>query len=119
MYLKEEAQKEKAHASMMEGYSLLLMELICRSEGQILVVGVENGQVLYCNTKDANEDPKTNEIFKLCLEMTKKAGDVDCRASLTKRILQESRRKVNPFLKKIKKIFEILKKVKIQGKWRE
>lgn len=77
MHLKEEAQKEKAHASMMKGYSLLLMELICRSEGQILVVGVENGQVLYCNTKDANEDPKTNEIFKLCLEMTKTAGALE------------------------------------------
>ena len=50
-------------------------------------------------------------IFFLCL--------VDCRASLTKRILQESRRKVNPFFKKIEKNFKILKKVKIQGKWRE
>jgi len=49
--------------------------------------------------------------FFLCL--------VDCRASLTKRILQESRRKVNPFFKKIEKNFKILKKVKIQGKWRE
>ncbi|WP_432626904.1 diguanylate cyclase domain-containing protein [Brotaphodocola sp.] len=77
MRLREEAQKEKAHANMMEGYSQLLMELICRSEEQILVVSVEDGQVFYCNTKDANEDPKTNEIFGICLEMTRQEGELE------------------------------------------
>lgn len=75
--LKEEAAREKEHASMMEGYSQLLMELIYRSEEQVLVVGVETGQVFYCNTKDNSEDPRTNEIFRLCLKMTEKQGTLE------------------------------------------
>ena len=64
----------------------------------------------WCSTIELHPQMIGTDFF-LCL--------VDCRASLTKRILQESRRKVNPFFKKIEKNFKILKKVKIQGKWRE
>ena len=45
----------------------------------------------WCSTIELHPQMIGTDFF-LCL--------VDCRASLTKRILQESRRKVNPFFKK-------------------
>ena len=73
--LKREAEMQKKHASMMESYSQLLMELISRSKEDILVLSAEDQSVLYSNQKDANlmqnEKAPNYEIHKLCLDQTK------------------------------------------------
>lgn len=65
--LKEEAEIEKQHAAMMENYNQLLMELIARSDEEILVIGVENQNVLYCNANE-NIHISPEEVYQLCLE---------------------------------------------------
>ena len=73
--LKREAEIQKKHASMMESYSQLLMELISRSKEDILVLSARDQYVLYSNQKQGNmtdEQIKQNqEIYKLCIAQTK------------------------------------------------
>ncbi|MDD6661080.1 MAG: GGDEF domain-containing protein [Lachnospiraceae bacterium] len=47
--LKQEAEKEKQHAKVSESYNQLLLELIGRSDEEIMVVGREDHSILYCN----------------------------------------------------------------------
>ena len=68
--LKREAEIQKKHASMMESYSQLLMELINRSKEDILVLRAHDLTVLYCSQKD-DSAIQNYEIHKLCVEQTK------------------------------------------------
>ena len=77
--LKEEAKKEKKHAGIMESYNQLLMELIARSDEEILVVGEEDSNVLYCN-ENASIWASRDELYGLCVkEQEKQAGNHDVR----------------------------------------
>lgn len=73
--LKREAEIQKKHASMMESYSQLLMELISRSKEDILVLSEEDQSVLYSNQKYENssqdEAAQNYEILNLCIEQTR------------------------------------------------
>lgn len=63
--LKQEAEREKMHASMVESYNHLLLQLIERSKEEILVLSCENQEILYCSarrTTDANH----KEIYEIC-----------------------------------------------------
>lgn len=61
--LKLIAEKEKKHAEMAESYSQLLMELIARSEEEILVISLDGQNLLYSNRR--TEDEVRNwEIYK-------------------------------------------------------
>lgn len=68
--LKRESEIQKKHASMMESYSQLLMELINRSKEDILVLRAHDLTVLYCSQKD-DSAIQNYEIHKLCVEQTK------------------------------------------------
>lgn len=70
--LRKEAEREKTHAHMMEGYNQLLMELISTSEEEILVTSADGKEILYCNQKSTDVDPKTREIYGLCLNAVEK-----------------------------------------------
>ena len=71
MSLRQEAEREKMHANMMEGYNQLLMELIARSEEEVLVTSANGKEILYCN-QAIDVDPKTREIYGICLKATEK-----------------------------------------------
>ena len=45
--LRDEAMREKAHASMLESYNQLLMQLIDRSNEDILVTSMDDHEILY------------------------------------------------------------------------
>lgn len=47
--LRQEAEREKQHAKVSESYNQLLLELIERSDEEILVIRMEDQSVLYCN----------------------------------------------------------------------
>lgn len=47
--LRQEADNEKLHAKVSESYNQLLLELIGRSDEEILVIRMEDQSVLYCN----------------------------------------------------------------------
>lgn len=53
--LKLIAEKEKKHAEMAESYSELLMELIARSEEEILVISLDGQKLLYGNRRTEDE----------------------------------------------------------------
>ena len=53
--LKLIAEKEKKHAEMAESYSELLMELIARSEEEILVISLDEKKLLYGNRRTEDE----------------------------------------------------------------
>ena len=69
--LKEEAEIEKKHASMLEGYNQLLLELISRSDEEILVVSVAEQKLLYYND-NADVYISPEEIYELCLRRLRK-----------------------------------------------
>lgn len=73
--LKHEAEVQKQHASMMESYSQLLMELISRSKEDILVLSAHDYYVLYNNQNEKRMSDagikQNQEIYKLCVEQTK------------------------------------------------
>ena len=64
--LRQEAEREKTHAVLMDSYNQLLMELIARSEEEVLVTSMDGTEILYCNQR-INVDPKTREIYRICL----------------------------------------------------
>ena len=53
--LKLIAEQEKKHAEMAESYSQLLMELIARSEEEILVISLDGQSLLYSNRRSEDE----------------------------------------------------------------
>ena len=65
--LKQEAAQEKYHASVVENYNQLLIELIARSNEEILITDREDGKILYCN-KNAGMRVSTDEMYHLCIE---------------------------------------------------
>ena len=54
--LKLIVEQEKKHAEMAESYSQLLMELIARSEEEILVISLDGQSLLYSNRRTEDED---------------------------------------------------------------
>lgn len=71
LVLRQEAEREKMHANMMEGYNQLLVELIARSEEEVLVTSADGKEILYCN-QAIDVDPKTREIYSICLKATER-----------------------------------------------
>lgn len=63
--LREEAEREKTHAVLMDSYNQLLVELIARSEEEVLVTSMDGTEILYCNQR-INVDPRTREIYRIC-----------------------------------------------------
>ena len=53
--LKLIVEQEKKHAEMAESYSQLLMELIARSEEEILVISLDGQSLLYSNRRSEDE----------------------------------------------------------------
>ena len=64
--LKEEATREKAHANMLESYNQLLMQLIDRSNEDILVTSVDHQEILYRHQRTSG-DTLSNELYALCI----------------------------------------------------
>lgn len=79
--LKHEAEVQKQHASMMESYSQLLMELISRSKEDILVLSAHDYYVLYNNQNEKRMSDagikQNQEIYKLCVEQTNLHSEQD------------------------------------------
>ena len=67
MFLKEEAAREKTHANMVESYNHLLMQLIDRSNEDILVTSVDQQKILYCHQQNPDTE-LSKEIYPLCLQ---------------------------------------------------
>lgn len=65
--LKKEAETEKLHAEMTESYNQLLLELIARSDEEILVISMEDSSILYRN-ENAGIWMSLEEIYQLCLK---------------------------------------------------
>lgn len=65
--LRDEAMREKAHASMLESYNQLLMQLIDRSNEDILVTSMDDHEILYRHQRTSG-DTLSNEIYALCLQ---------------------------------------------------
>lgn len=63
-FLKQEAEREKEHAQVMESYNQLLAELIGRSEEDVLVTSAESDRILYCNQ---TKEVESREIYQVCL----------------------------------------------------
>lgn len=61
--LKLIAEEEKKHAKMAESYSQLLMELIARSEEEILVMSLDGKKLLYSNRR-TEDKVREWEIYK-------------------------------------------------------
>ena len=70
MRLKEEAEKEKKRATLLEGYNELLMELICLSEEKIMVLNADTHEILYCNHTKYGRLPEA-ELYEICAKMEK------------------------------------------------
>lgn len=67
--LKQEAEVEKMHANMLESYNQLLIELIDRSDEEILVTRVAQPDILYHNTGTVSGTP---ELYAKCLAFSPK-----------------------------------------------
>ena len=67
--LRNEAEIEKTHASLMENYNQLLMDLIARSDEEILVVRMIDGKILYSN-ENSKISVSGEELYQLCMEYT-------------------------------------------------
>ena len=78
-FLKQEAEKEKAHADMVDNYNGLLLDLIKRSEEDILVTSVNAPKILY-SSRNNIEKLQNYELYKIFLDkqehgQLKKASD--------------------------------------------
>ena len=69
-FLKQEAEKEKAHADMVDNYNGLLLDLIKRSEEDILVTSVNDPRILY-SSRNNIEKLQNYELYKIFLEKQK------------------------------------------------
>ena len=69
-FLKQEAEREKAHADMVENYNGLLLDLIKRSEEDILVTSVNDPRILY-SSRNNIEKLQNYELYKIFLEKQK------------------------------------------------
>lgn len=76
-YLKQEAEREKTHANMVESYNQLLIQLIERSKEDILVLSKDRQETLYCSGKSLS-DSKHREIYEICRErLAEKLAEVE------------------------------------------
>ena len=76
-HLKQEAEREKTHANMVESYNQLLIQLIERSKEDILVLSKDNQETLYCSGKSLT-DPDYREIYEICRErLAEKLAEVE------------------------------------------
>ena len=78
-FLKQEAEREKNHAEMVDNYNGLLLDLIKRSEEDILVTSVNDPRILY-SSRNNIEKLQNYELYKIFLEkqasgQLKKADD--------------------------------------------
>lgn len=73
--LKQEAEREKLHANMMENYNQLLMELIARSDEGVMVISAPEQKILYSNGSTRTQI-SGEEIYELCLQQQKKQEQV-------------------------------------------
>lgn len=62
--LKEEAEKEKRRAEVMEGYHELLLEMMQKSNERILVIDAETKEIMYGNCETERETCETAEGFR-------------------------------------------------------
>ena len=69
--LKREAEREKTHANMMESYNQLLMELIARSDEEVMVISMIGQKVLYSN-ENMSIQISPEEIYQFCLQQQEK-----------------------------------------------
>ena len=65
--LKQEAEMEKTHADMVENYNGLLLDLISRSEEDILVTSVKHPRILYSSLSTVKE-LQNYELYNIFLE---------------------------------------------------
>lgn len=65
--LKEEAEREKSHADMVESYNQLLMQLIDRSNEDILVTSADDRKILYCHQQKP-DTVLSEELYTLCMQ---------------------------------------------------
>ena len=77
--LKQEAEMEKSHAEMVDNYNGLLLDLIKRSEEDILVTSVNNPRILY-SSRNMIEELQNYELYRIFLEkqehnLLRKASD--------------------------------------------
>ena len=68
--LKQEAEMEKNHAEMVDNYNGLLLDLIKRSEEDILVTSVNNPRILY-SSRNMIEELQNYELYKIFLKKQK------------------------------------------------
>ncbi len=61
--LKEEAEKEKRRAEVMEGYHELLLEMMQKSNERILVIDAETKEIMYGNCQAEKESSGSTEGF--------------------------------------------------------
>lgn len=64
--LKLIVEQEKKHAEMAESYSQLLMELIARSEEEILVISLDGQSLLYSNRRTEDEMAGRMGVCEYC-----------------------------------------------------
>ncbi len=69
--LRREAEQEKLHANIMEGYNQLFMELIANSDEEVLVTSADGKKILYCNQK-VDVNPQSREIYGICQRAVEK-----------------------------------------------
>ena len=69
--LKREAEREKTHANMMESYNQLLMELIARSDEEVMAISMIGQKVLYSN-ENMSIQISPEEIYQFCLQQQEK-----------------------------------------------
>ena len=73
-FLKEEAEREKNHADMVDNYNGLLLDLIKRSKEDILVTSINDPRILY-SSRNNIEKLQNYELYKIFLEK-QKAGQL-------------------------------------------
>ncbi len=69
--LKNEAQMQKKHAAMVVNYNQLLLNLIERSQEDILVTSIDRPQIFYCSKNNIKEI-QNYELYQIFLEKQKK-----------------------------------------------
>ena len=78
--LKQEAEREKIHAGMVETYNQLLVEMIDRSEEEIFVTSADGRRILYCKKRNDRSIDR-NEVYQMCIRFAQKHRSEESRDS--------------------------------------
>ena len=78
--LKQEAEREKIHAGMVETYNQLLVEMIDRSEEEIFVTSADGRRILYCKKRNDRSIDR-NEVYQTCIRFAQKHRSEESRDS--------------------------------------